>query len=122
MARLPIQLLACGLGKQLRMAQSFGTLLPCGRPGRGSWLRIGIASAIALTWGVNHRTEDLPLCLSSLYIRLSDKNFKKDEYISSIGLLPMWPQCPELHQSEARSPESLAGLHTGARCQGFGPS
>ena len=27
----------------------------------------------ALTWGVNHRTEDLPLCLSSLYIRLSNK-------------------------------------------------
>ena len=35
----------------------------------GSWLRIGAAPAIAVTWGVNHRTEDLSLCLSSsLYI------------------------------------------------------
>ena len=62
-----------GLGKQLRTAQSFGTLHPRGRPGRGSWLRTSMASAVALTWGVNHRTEDLPLCLSSLYIRLSNK-------------------------------------------------
>ena len=44
--------------------ESFGTLHPRGRPGRGSWLQIGIASAVALTWGVNHQTEDLPLCLS----------------------------------------------------------
>ena len=44
-----------------------------GRPGRGSWLWIGIASTVALTWGVNHRTEDLPLCISSLYICLSNK-------------------------------------------------
>ena len=57
----------------LRTAQSFGTLHPCRRPRKGSWLRIGIASAVALTWGVNHRTEDLPLCFSSLYIRLSNK-------------------------------------------------
>ena len=76
-APLPIQLPACGPGKQLRTAQSFGTLYPRGRPGRGSWLRIGIASANALTWGVNHWTEDLPLCLSSLYIRLSNKKIIK---------------------------------------------
>ena len=38
--------------------------------------RHSIGSAIALTWGVNHWTEDLPLCLSSLYIRLSNKNKK----------------------------------------------
>ena len=67
-ALLPFQLLACGPGKQWRTAQSFGTLHPRGRPGRGSWLLIGIALAIALTWGVNHQMEDLPLCLSSLYI------------------------------------------------------
>ena len=73
-APLPIQLPACGPGKQSRTAQSFGTLHPRGRPGRGSWLRIGIASAVALTWGVNHRTEDLEFCLSSLYICLSNKN------------------------------------------------
>ena len=73
-APLPFQLLACGLGMQSRTAQSFGTLHPRGRPGRGSWLQIGIVSAVALTWGVNHRTEDLPLCLSSLYIRLSNQN------------------------------------------------
>ena len=35
-APLPIQLPACGLGKRLRTAQGFGTLHPCGRPGRGS--------------------------------------------------------------------------------------
>ena len=54
---------------------------PCtrvGDPGRSSWLRIGIASTVALTWGVNHRTEDLPLCLSSLlYICLSNEKIIK---------------------------------------------
>ena len=64
---------ACGLGKQSRTAQGFGTLHPRGRPRRGSWLRTGIVSTVALTWGVNHQMEDLPLCLSSLYICLSNK-------------------------------------------------
>ena len=47
---------------------------PCIRVGDpeeviGSWIRIGTASAIALTYGLNHGTENLPLCLSSyLYI------------------------------------------------------
>ena len=68
-APLPFQLPACGPGKQSRTAQSFRNLHLRGRPGRGSWLQIGIVSAIALIWGVNH----LPLCLSSLYIRLSNK-------------------------------------------------
>ena len=76
-APLPIQLPACGPGWQSRTAQSFGTLHLRGRPRRGSWLQIGIASAIALTWGVNHWTEDLPLCLSSLYIRLSNEKVIK---------------------------------------------
>ena len=44
-APLPFQLPACGLGKQSRTAQSFGNLHPRGRPGRGSWLQIGIVSA-----------------------------------------------------------------------------
>ena len=74
-ALLPFQLPACG--KQSRTAQGFGTLHPCGRPRRGSWLWIGIASAVALTWGVNQWMEDLPLCLSSLYIHPSNKNNKK---------------------------------------------
>ena len=65
---LPIQLPACGLGKQSRTAQSFGTLHPRGRPRRGSWLRIGIALAIALTWGVNHRNRrSSSLSLLSVY-------------------------------------------------------
>ena len=73
-APLPIQLPACGPRKQSRTVQGSGTLHPHGRPGRGSWLRIGSAPAVAAAWGVNHRTEDLPLCLSSsLYIRLSNK-------------------------------------------------
>ena len=48
-APLPFQLPACGLGKQSRTAQSLGTLHPRGRPGRGSWLWIGLAPAIAVT-------------------------------------------------------------------------
>ena len=44
---------------------------------KSSWLRIGIALAVALTWGVIHRTEDLPLCLSSLYIHLSNEKIIK---------------------------------------------
>ena len=69
-APLPFQLPACGLGGQLRTAQGFGNLHPRGGPGGGSWLRISMVSAVELTWGVNHRTEDLPLCLSSLCISL----------------------------------------------------
>ena len=65
-------------------AQDFGTLHPCGRPGRGSWLQIHIASAIALTWGVNHQMEDLPLCLSSLYIRLSNKKNNKNKSLKEM--------------------------------------
>ena len=76
---LPIQLPAGGPGKQSRTAQGLGTLHPRGRPGRVSWLWTGMASAVALTWGVNHRTEDLPLCLSSLYIRLSNKKNNKNK-------------------------------------------
>ena len=44
-APLTFQLPACGPGKQSRTAQSFGTLHPRGRPGRGSWLQIGLVSA-----------------------------------------------------------------------------
>ena len=115
-ARLPIQLPACGLGKQWRMAQSLGTLHPCGRPGRGSWLQIGVASDVALTWGVNHRTEDLPLCLSSLYIYLSNKNQKKKKriyfirwsapYVATMPRAsPVWSQksrisCRSAHRSK----------------------
>ena len=74
-ASLPIQLPACGLGSSRGQPKTFR---PCTRmedPEEipGSWLRIGIASAVALTCGVNHRTQDLPLCLSSLYISLSNK-------------------------------------------------
>ena len=76
-APLPFQLPTCGPGKWLRTAQSFGTLHLRGRPGRVSWLWIGIVSAVALTWGVNHQTEDLPLCLSSLYNCLSNKKVIK---------------------------------------------
>ena len=86
-APLPFQLPACGLGKQWKTAQSFGTLHPRGRPGRGSWLRIGITSAVVLTWGVNHRMEDLPLCLSSMYIRLSIKKNDKNKSLKKIDVL-----------------------------------
>ena len=50
-APLPFQLPACGPGKQSRTAQGFGTLHLHGRPGRGSWLQIDIASAIAAHLG-----------------------------------------------------------------------
>ena len=36
-----------------------------------------LASAVVLTWGVTHGTEDLPLCVSSLYISLSNKKIIK---------------------------------------------
>ena len=76
-APLPFQLPACGPGKQWRTAQSLGTLHPRGRPGSVSWLWVGIAWALALPWGANHQTEDLPLCLSSLYIHLSNEKIIK---------------------------------------------
>ena len=68
-APLPIQLPACGPGKQLRTAQGPGIRMGDPEEAPGSWLRIGIVSAVALTWGVNHRTEDLPLCLSAFPIK-----------------------------------------------------
>ena len=67
-AQFPFQIPACSLGRQSRMAQGLGTLHPHGRPKRSSWLWISSALAVALTWGVNHRT-DLPLCLSSSLYR-----------------------------------------------------
>ena len=76
-APLPIQLHACGLRRQLRMAQSIGTWHPHGIPRNGSWLQIGSVPAVAATWEVNHLMEDLPLCLSSLYIHLPSKKKKK---------------------------------------------
>ena len=87
-APVPIQLPACGPGEQSRTAQGFGNLHPRRRPGRGSWLQISIALAVALTWGVNHGTKDLPLCLSSLYIRLSNKknNNNKNKSLKKIYL------------------------------------
>ena len=89
-APLPFQLPACGLGRQSRMAQGFGTLHPRGRPRRGSWLQIGIASTFALTWGVNYWTEDLPLCLSSLYIRLFNKKIIKINLLKKISKYFRW--------------------------------
>ena len=51
----------------------------------GSWLRIRAAPGIVVTSGVNHRTQDLLLCLSaSLYICLSkkiNKSFLKTDII-----------------------------------------
>ena len=79
-APVPIQLPACGLGKQPRTAQSLGTLHLHGRPeeAQGSWSQIKSAPDVAASWGVNHQTEDL-LCLSSLYIWFSSEinNFLK---------------------------------------------
>ena len=74
-AVLPVQLPACGMRKQSRMAQNLGTLIPCRIAGK-RFLdpSLGIAFDVALTLGVNHWTEDLPFCLSSsLYIWLSNK-------------------------------------------------
>ena len=53
---------------------------PCTRVGDleeapGSWVWVGSSPTIAAAWGVNHRMEELPLCLSSsLYIWLCNKN------------------------------------------------
>ena len=87
-APLPFQLPTCGLEKQSRTAQGFGTLHPPERLGRGSWLQIGIVSAVVLTWGVNHQTEDLPLCLSSLYISAFPiKNNKNKSLKKNLGMI-----------------------------------
>ena len=50
--------------------KALGPCIHVGHPEEvpGSWLQIGIASAIALSWGLNLWTEHLPLCLSSLCI------------------------------------------------------
>ena len=54
-----------------------------------SWLRIGSAPAVAVTWGVNRWTEDLPLYISSsLYIWLS--NNKKKNLENHMGTSKMW--------------------------------
>ena len=54
-APLPIQLPVCGLGKQLKMAQSLGILHHVGdlEEAPGSWLWISSAPAMAATWEVN---------------------------------------------------------------------
>ena len=59
---------SCDLGEFIRGRPR--ALEPCtlvGYPEEvpGSWLWLGIALAVAVTWGVDHWTEDLPLCLSS---------------------------------------------------------
>ena len=70
-ATIPVQVPACGLGKQLRMAQSLG---PCTRVGdpeesSGSWIQINTTLAIAVTWAVNQWMEDLSLSpLFSVYL------------------------------------------------------
>ena len=50
-APLPFQLAACGPGKQLRTAQTFGTLHHMGDPEEalGSWLQVGSAPFVAAT-------------------------------------------------------------------------
>ena len=91
-APLPFQLPACGLGTQSRMAQGFGTLHPRGRPRRGSWLRISMASTVALTWGVNHWMEDLPvsppLCTSAFPINKIDLKRKKKQWSYPLSCSP----------------------------------
>ena len=52
--------------------KSLETLHPCGRPGRGSWLRIGIVSARCAHLG-SESSDGRSSFLSSLYIRLSNK-------------------------------------------------
>ena len=68
-ALLPIQIPACGLGKQSRMAQNLGTLHQRGRPRRapGSWLQIGATPAVAYMG--SESSDGRFSCLSSsLYI------------------------------------------------------
>ena len=84
---LPTHLPACGLGKQLRVAQSLGSLYSCGRPGRGFWPSPRSAQlSFVVMWGVNHQTKDLlsvspPLSISDFIIKtnLKKKKFKHYE-------------------------------------------
>ena len=80
-APLPIQLHACGLGEQLRTAQSFGTLQrpsPCRRHGRSSWILASDWHSIGLwahLWSKSSDGRSSSLCLLlSLYICLFNKN------------------------------------------------
>ena len=65
--------LACK-ARTLTTAQPRWALEHNGRLRRGSWLWTTIVSTNAVAWRVNNWMEDLPLCLSSLYISLSKKN------------------------------------------------
>ena len=58
------------LGKQLRIAQSLGTLHPHGRLGRGSWLLASdqLSQATVATWGVNRDRRSSSLSLLSVYL------------------------------------------------------
>ena len=62
----PIQLPACGLGKQWRTVQSLGTVLLSGRPWRSSWLWSSSVLAIEFICGVNLWMEDLSVVSFSL--------------------------------------------------------
>ena len=68
-ALLPIQLPAVPWESSRGWPKTSGPCMHVGDPEEapGSWLWIGTAPAIGVTWGVNLRTENIPL-LSSLYI------------------------------------------------------
>lgn len=61
-----IQLLACSLGKQQRIAQSPGTLHSSERPTRLSWTLAldWLRSGVAALWVISQRMEDLSVYLS----------------------------------------------------------
>ena len=70
-APLPIQLPDMAWEGSRRQLKALGLCTHVGdlEEVPSSWLQIGTAPVVVLTWGVNHQTKDLPLCLSSfLYI------------------------------------------------------
>ena len=53
------------------------------KAGLDSWLWISLVPAIAISWGMNHQMEDLPLCRSDFPMKLKTnlKKKKKREHI-----------------------------------------
>ena len=92
-APLPIQLRACGLGKQWRIG--LGTLNLVGDPEecRGSLLWIISVPAIGVAEGVNQWTVGLPICICSFAIKATRRKsnsltfFFKDLFLLFIFLL-----------------------------------
>ena len=72
-APLPFQLPACGPGKAVEDSPKLWDPAPVWETQKSLLASDRHSIGRCAHLGMNHRTEDLPLCLSSLYIRLPNK-------------------------------------------------